>query len=174
MVTTRRVNTNKIRQNPSSEVALHMSINITSSYPDFEAEEGTYEPTTTDLVLSDMLPIFIFCFIILIFPVWCRAREEGQCDGMPGFFDRLPCFPRRRAQSVIDNDVKKLRKELNHECLYGLEDAVEELGPQDVSAMIYYQSIIKVLYFLLMVCFVLLFNGPKYFFHFHPVDSLGG
>ncbi len=143
MVTTRRVNTNKIRQNTSSEVALHMSENITSITPEFDAEGGTYGPTTTDLVVSDMLPIFIFCFIILILPVWCRAREEGQCDGMSGIFDRLSL---RRAQSDIDDDAKKLSKKLNHEYLYGLEDDVEDLDPQDLSAMIYYQSIMKVLY----------------------------
>ncbi len=138
-----RANRKKNRQNPSPKIALHM--NITSQDPDFGTEEGVYEPTTADLVISDMLPIFIFCCIILIFPVWCRAREEGQCDGIYGLFDSLTCL-RKKAQSTIDNDVNKLRKELKNEYLYGLEGAVEELDPQELNAMIYYQSILKVLF----------------------------
>ncbi len=132
-----------------------MSVNITSRDPGFEIEEGTYEPTTVDLVISDMLPIFIFCFMILIFPVWCRAREEGQCDGMPEVFDRLNCCPHRRAQSHMeDNEVKKLNKKLMNQeyCLYGLEDAIEELDPQDINAMMYYQSILKVQFLLITIC----------------------
>eukprot|EP01084_Bolivina_argentea_P271904 462785_1 len=88
-------------------------MNITSQDPDFGIEE-----------------------------VWCRAREEGQCDGIYGLFDSLTCL-RKEAQSTIDNDVNKLGKELKNEYLYGLEGAVEELDPQELNAMIYYQSILK-------------------------------
>ncbi len=150
----------KRAKSSSPKTSLHINMNITSQDPGFGTKEGVHEPTTADLVVSDMLPIFIFCFIILIFPVWYRAREEGQCDGL---FDTLTCL-RKKEQSTIKDGVNKLGKELKNEYLYGLEGAIEELDPQELNEMIYYQSILKVLFLarvLLCVPFYLVAHKKK-------------